>query len=58
MFGISVMWFRGDRIAREAIYVMEGFPPSEARSRWATTFDPLESAAPEEWEVGATTGIG
>jgi hypothetical protein len=57
MFGISLMWFRGDRIAREAIYVMDGFAPSDTRSQWATMFDGLASVPPEEWEADAPFGI-
>ena len=58
MYGVSLMWFRGDRIAREAIYISEGFTPSEARSPWVTTFDPLASVAPEDWDAGASSAIG
>jgi hypothetical protein len=56
MLGVSLMWFRGDRIAREAIYVTDGFAPSEGRRQWAMMFDPLASSSPEEWEGGAPSG--
>jgi SnoaL-like domain len=32
MFGVSLMEFRGDRIARERIYVAEGWDPPEWRA--------------------------
>lgn len=58
MFGVSMVMFRGDRIARESIYVMDGFEPSIARSEWATPFDRLASIAPEAWQDGVPFGIG
>lgn len=45
MFGVGLVLFRGDRIARESIYVMDGFEPAAFRSAWATRFDPLASVA-------------
>jgi hypothetical protein len=33
-FGVSIHELRGDRIARETIYVSEGFEPPEWRARW------------------------
>ena len=33
-FGVSILELRGDKIARESIYVMEGFAPPEWRARW------------------------
>ena len=57
MLGVSIVQFRGDRIARETIYVMEGFPANEGRAEWATPFDPLASVAPSEWREGTTFGI-
>ena len=33
-FGVSILEFRGDRIARESIYVAEGWEPPEWRARW------------------------
>lgn len=33
-FGVSVHELRGDRIARETIYVAEGWDPPEWRARW------------------------
>jgi hypothetical protein len=54
----AVLRFRGDRIAHEAVYVMEGFDAAEWRSEWATMFDPLASVAPGEWQKGVPFGIG
>jgi hypothetical protein len=33
-FGISILEFRGEKIARESIYVAEGWEPPEWRARW------------------------
>jgi hypothetical protein len=33
-FGVSIHEFRGDKIARESIYVAEGFEAPEWRSQW------------------------
>ena len=33
-FGVSILELRGDRIARESIYVTEGWEPPEWRARW------------------------
>jgi SnoaL-like domain len=33
-FGVSVLELRGDKIARESIYVTEGFEPPEWRAQW------------------------
>ena len=49
MFGVSVHEFRGDRIARETIYVTAGFEANAGRSAWNTPFDPLASVSPEDW---------
>jgi len=57
MFGTSIVQFRGDRIARETIYVMAGFDPSAVRGEWATMFDPLASVTPGDWRDGVPFGI-
>ena len=36
MFCVNVMEFRGDKVAREHIYVMEGWEAPEWRARWRT----------------------
>jgi SnoaL-like domain len=33
-FGVSILEFRGERIARETIYVAEGFEAPEWRAQW------------------------
>jgi hypothetical protein len=33
-FGVSILEFRGDKIARESIYVAEGWEPPEWRQQW------------------------
>jgi hypothetical protein len=57
MFTINVLQFRGDKIAKESIYVMEGFEAAGWRAEWATRFDPLASTSPAEWQEGASFGI-
>jgi hypothetical protein len=32
--GVSILEFRGDKIARESIYVTEGWEPPEWRAQW------------------------
>ena len=34
MFGVSILEFREDKIARESIYVAEGWEPPEWRAKW------------------------
>ena len=57
MFGVSIIRFRGDRIARESIYVAEPFPASEVRRDLSTPFDPLASVSPSAWQPGVPFGI-
>lgn len=33
-FGVQILEFRGDKVARETIYVMDGWEAPEWRSRW------------------------
>jgi len=33
-FGVSILEYRGDKIARESIYVTEGWEPPEWRAQW------------------------
>ena len=49
MFSVNILEFRGDRIAHERIYVMEGFEAAPWRAPWAERFDPHESITPECW---------
>ena len=57
MFAVSIIRFRGDRVAHEAVYVMDGFDAAPWRSAWATMFDPIASVAPTEWREGEPFGI-
>ena len=57
MFTINVLQLRGDKIAREYLYVMEGFDAADWRAEWATKFDPLAAVAPADWSEGAEFGI-
>jgi hypothetical protein len=34
MYGVEILEFRGDKVARETIYVMDGFEAPEWRSAW------------------------
>lgn len=36
-FGVSILELRGDRIARESIYVAEGWEAPEWRARWSSS---------------------
>ena len=36
-FGVSILAFRGERIARESIYVTEGWETPEWRAEWRST---------------------
>ncbi len=44
MYGVALLEFRGDMIARERIYVMDGWEAPEWRARWRsdTAADPSE----------------
>ena len=52
MFGVSIIRFRGDRIARESIYVAEAFPASEVRRRLVDAVRPAGVGV----AVGLATG--
>jgi hypothetical protein len=34
MFGVSILEFRGDKVTRERIYIMDGWEAPEWRSPW------------------------
>ena len=57
MLGVGFHTFRGDKIAKEVVYVMAGFDAAPWRSEWATRFDPLASVAPGDWRDGEEFGI-
>ena len=44
MYGVQLLEFRGDRVARERIYVMDGWEAPEWRAPWRaeTPADPPE----------------
>jgi hypothetical protein len=44
MFGVQLLEFRGDRVARERIYVMEGWEAPEWRAPWRSA-TPADGAA-------------
>src|SRR5262245_19103699 len=49
MFGVGLYEFRGDKIARESVYVMDGFDAPDWRASWATRFDRFASVPAAEW---------
>jgi hypothetical protein len=57
MFTVSILRFRGDRVAHEVIYIMDGWDAAPWRGEWATMFDPIASVAPAEWREGEPFGI-
>jgi hypothetical protein len=57
MFGLGLYEFRGDRVAREIIYVMEGWDAPDWRASWNTPFDRLASIAPSEFREGEPFGL-
>ena len=57
MFTISVLLFRGDKVAREFLYVLDGFEAAKWREPWATRFDPLASISPSDWREGVPFGL-
>jgi hypothetical protein len=57
MFGVGVVVFRDDKIARESVYAMEGFDAATWRAEWATPFDPLAAIAPSDWSDDSAFGI-
>ena len=48
MLGVSILEFRGDKVARERIYVTEAWEAPEWRARWRadTPADPPEEITP------------
>lgn len=57
-FTVNILTFRGDLIAHEAIYIMEGWPAADWRAPWAAPYDPLSSVAPADVRLGEPFGIG
>jgi hypothetical protein len=44
-FTVNVLEFRGDKIAREVVYITEPFEAAPERSEWAERFDPSRQEA-------------
>jgi hypothetical protein len=45
MFTVSIMEFVGEKVARERIYIMDGFEPAEWRASWRSD-QPADPAPP------------
>ncbi|HYO26268.1 MAG TPA: hypothetical protein VEQ85_15110 [Lacipirellulaceae bacterium] len=43
MFTVKIMQFRGDKVAKEYVYVMDGFESPAWRGEWAERFDPFQA---------------
>jgi hypothetical protein len=56
-FGVGLYQFRGDKVAREAVYVMDGFDAADWRAPWAKRFDPLASVPASEVPDEAPFGL-
>lgn len=57
MFGVGLYAFRGTKVAREIVYVMEGWEAPEWRAAWNTPFDRLASIAPADVRDGEPFGL-
>jgi hypothetical protein len=57
MFGLGMYEFRGDRVAREIVYVMERWDAPDWRASWNTPFDRLASIGPDEYREGEPFGL-
>ena len=55
--GLSMVTFRGDRIAREVIYVAEPWDAAEWRAPRVTRFDREASVAVADFEEGVPYGL-
>jgi len=49
MFTVSILEFRGEKLAHEGIYIMEGLEPADWRAEWVERFDPFEAITPADW---------
>ncbi len=45
MFTIKIMQFRGEKVAKKYVYVMDGFEAPAWRAEWAERFDPFQALA-------------
>jgi hypothetical protein len=57
MFGLGLYEFRGAKVAREVVYVMDGWDAPGWRAAWNAPFDRLASAAPSEIREGEPFGL-
>ena len=57
MFGVGMYEFRGAKVAREVVYVMDGWDAPGWRAAWNTPFDRLASVAPSEIRDGEPFGL-
>ena len=57
MFGLGLYEFRGAKVAREVVYVMDGWDAPGWRAAWNTPFDRLASVAPSEIRDGVSFGL-
>jgi hypothetical protein len=51
LFTVSIMTFRGNRIAHERIYIAEGFEPAPWREPWVERFDRHEAMTSADWRA-------
>jgi ketosteroid isomerase-like protein len=42
-FTVNICWFRGEKVAKEWIYIMDGWEAPDWRAPYRETFDPLAS---------------
>jgi hypothetical protein len=56
MFTVSILEFRGEKVAHERIYIMEGWEPADSRADWAERFDPLDAITPADWRLAGPDG--
>lgn len=52
-FTVSILEFRGEKIGRERIYIMEGWEAAPWRAQWAERFDPVTAITPADWRRDA-----
>jgi SnoaL-like protein len=55
MFGVSIQEFRDDKIARESIYVAEGFEAPEWRAKWRSRIH-RKSGSPKQSPTSSDAG--
>lgn len=48
-FTVSIIQFRGNRIAHERIYITDGWDAADWRAPWVERFDPVEAITPDDW---------